>query len=101
MSQQSLEQARQAVADARTAVLAAYRTLGVHGAAYDAYPGHGEASDSLGRALTEVSEAQRAIEGARPADMPAFDRPAGSPPPADMPVYFPPPGPPPVAMPSR
>lgn len=61
MNEKNRADARQAVEDARTAVLTAYRALAVHNASYAAYPGHDEASDSLGRALTEVSDAARAL----------------------------------------
>lgn len=61
MSPTNLEQAREAVANARSALLNAYRTLGVHEASYSAYPGHGEASDSIERALREAERAEAAL----------------------------------------
>lgn len=61
MNTANLETAREAVEQARSAVSAAVQVLAGHEAAWATYPGHCEAADSLGRALTETSEAHTAI----------------------------------------
>lgn len=81
MNPNTQHQARTAVAEAAASVLSAFRLLALHGASFTAYPGHEEASDSLGRALTEVNEAVRAL--ADPPEyldrMPELGRPVADP----------------------
>lgn len=81
MTATTRDQALTATAEARSAVLDAYRLLALHQASFTTYPGHEEASDSLGRALTEVNEAVRALAAPTPvpARVPGYVGPAEDP----------------------
>ena len=61
MNVRNEETARAAVADAERAVRTAVQVLASHYRNHDTHPGREEAADSLGRALTEVSEARQAL----------------------------------------